>query len=73
MKVIYLIRHADSNSNNHEISDFNRPLSDKGYYHFVSDGIQELCLKANVYPCILDAAIFSSFDEDDWNENNIMQ
>jgi len=48
------------------------PLSDKGYYHFVSDGIQELCLKAKIYPCELDAAIFSSFDNDEWNEKNIM-
>lgn len=42
------------------------PLGDKGYYHFVSDGIQELCKKANAYPCILDAAIFSSFDGGEW-------
>jgi hypothetical protein len=48
------------------------PLSDKGYYHFVSDGIQELCLKAKIYPCELDAAIFSSFDNDEWTEENIM-
>ncbi|QCE42303.1 hypothetical protein [Psychroserpens sp. NJDZ02] len=48
------------------------PLSDKGYYHFVSDVIQELCLKANVYPCELDAVIFSSFDNDEWTEKNIM-
>ncbi len=48
------------------------PLSDKGYYHFVSDGIQELCLKAKIYPCELDAVIFSSFDNDEWTEENIM-
>jgi hypothetical protein len=48
------------------------PLSDKGYYHFVLDGIQELCLKAKIYPCELDAAIFSSFDNDEWTEENIM-
>jgi N-glycosylase/DNA lyase len=48
------------------------PLSDKGYYHFVSDGIQELCLKAKIYPCELDAVIFSSFDNNEWNEKNIM-
>tara|TARA_R110002126_G_C10487565_1_gene502764 strand:- start:68 stop:814 length:747 start_codon:yes stop_codon:yes gene_type:complete len=48
------------------------PLSDKGYYHFVSDGIQELCLKAKIYPCELDAVIFSSFDNDEWTEKNIM-
>lgn len=46
------------------------PLGDKGYYHFVSDGIQELCKKAEIYPCLLDAAIFSSFDNDEWTEEN---
>lgn len=46
------------------------PLGDKGYYHFVSDGIQELCEKAEIYPCILDAAIFSSFDNGEWTEDN---
>jgi thermostable 8-oxoguanine DNA glycosylase len=46
------------------------PLGDKGYYHFVSDGIQELCEKAEIYPCILDAAIFSSFDNDEWTDEN---
>lgn len=35
-------------------------LQDKTFYHFVSDGIQLLCEKANIYPCVLDAAIFSS-------------
>jgi len=46
------------------------PLGDKGYYHFVSDGIQELCIKAQIYPCLLDAAIFSSFDNGEWTEEN---
>lgn len=46
------------------------PLGDKGYYHFVSDGIQELCEKAEIYPCLLDAAIFSSFDNDEWTDEN---
>lgn len=46
------------------------PLGDTGYYHFVSDGIQELCEKAKIYPCILDAAIFSSFDNDEWTDEN---
>jgi len=45
-------------------------LSDNGYYHFVSDGIQELCDKAKIYPCLLDAAIFSSFDDGEWKEEN---
>ncbi|MCQ4139627.1 hypothetical protein [Chryseobacterium sp. EO14] len=46
------------------------PLSDVGYYHFVSDGIQNLCEKAKIFPCILDAAIFSSFDNDEWTYEN---
>lgn len=46
------------------------PLGDKGYYHFVSDGIQKLCEKAEIYPCILDAAIFSSFDNNEWTDEN---
>ena len=46
------------------------PLGDKGYYHFVSNGIQELCEKAEIYPCILDAAIFSSFDNNEWTDEN---
>lgn len=48
------------------------PLGDKDYYHFVSDGIQELCLKAEIYPCILDAAIFSSFDSGKWTDENVI-
>lgn len=47
------------------------PLGDRGYYHFVLDGIQELCKQADIYPCILDAAIFSSFDNGEWTEENI--
>lgn len=46
------------------------PLGDKSYYHFVSDGIQELCEKAEIYPCLLDAAIFSSYDNGEWTEEN---
>jgi len=42
-------------------------LQDRGYYHFVSDGIQLLCNKANIYPCVLEAAIYS------FNEKNIPQ
>lgn len=47
-------------------------LGDKGYYHFISDGIQELCIKADIYPCILDAAIFSSFDKGEWTIDNMI-
>ncbi|MCF8334890.1 MAG: hypothetical protein K9I47_12125, partial [Bacteroidales bacterium] len=47
------------------------PLGDRGYYHFVLDGIQELCKQADTYPCILDAAIFSSYDKGEWTNENI--
>ncbi len=46
-------------------------LSDTNYYNFISDGIQHLCRKSNLYPCVLDAAIFSSFDKQEWIEKNI--
>lgn len=40
-----------------------KALNDRNYYHLVLDGVQALCEKAGVYPCMLDAAIFTSFDE----------
>ena len=47
-------------------------LQDKEYYNFVSDGIQALCERANIFPCVLDAAIFSSFDNGEWTDDNIV-
>ena len=47
-------------------------LQDRAYYHFVSDGIQHLCDEASVYPCVLDAAIFSSYDSGGWNAENVV-
>jgi hypothetical protein len=41
-------------------------LSDPAYYEFVLDGVQALCKAAKVYPCIFDAAVFSSFDDGSW-------
>jgi len=38
-------------------------LGDRNYYRFVSDGIQALCAKAGVLPCIFDIAMFVSMDE----------
>jgi len=59
------------------LNDFGFPVSlssealqDKGYYHFVSDGIQSLCHHAGIFPCVLDAAIFSSFDNGGWTVEN---
>ncbi len=37
-------------------------LADSNYYEFVLDAVQQLCRQADVMPCVLDAAIFSSFD-----------
>ena len=41
-------------------------LQDKSFYHFITDGIQLLCAKANIYPCVLDAAIYSFNNANDW-------
>jgi hypothetical protein len=43
-------------------------LSDADYYEFVEDGIHILCHAAGVVPCVLDAAIFASFDNRDWTD-----
>ena len=45
-------------------------LSDRNYYEFVSDGIQTLCEKSGVFPCILDASIFALKDGDAWTQAN---
>jgi thermostable 8-oxoguanine DNA glycosylase len=37
-------------------------LADRNYYVFVSEGFRKLCAASDLYPCMLDAAIFSSFD-----------
>lgn len=47
-------------------------LLDRNYYNFVSEGIQKLCAASDIYPCILDAAIFSSFDQGGWTEDTII-
>lgn len=39
-------------------------LSDENYYKFVMDGIQDACKASDVYPCVLDAAIFTSYDKE---------
>ena len=57
------------------LNDFGFPLklsatalADSNYYEFVLDAIQQLCREADVVPCVLDAAIFSSFDGEGWAE-----
>ena len=46
-------------------------LSDKNYYNFVLYGFQRLCDACDIFPCVLDAAIFSSFDEE-WPEDKLV-
>ena len=46
-------------------------LTDKNYYNFILDGLQQLCERIGIYPCALDAAIFSSFDTD-WPEDKLV-
>lgn len=41
-------------------------LSDEGYYLFISDSLQLLCQQAEVLPCIFDAAVFDSYDTEEW-------
>ncbi len=45
-------------------------LSDHPYYNFVLDGFRTLARKAGIYPCLMDAAIFSSFDKDGLTREN---
>ncbi len=42
-------------------------LGDENYYNFVQDGFRKICEACEIFPCVLDAAIFSSFDEE-WPE-----
>lgn len=44
-------------------------LGDPGYYAFISEGIQALCRAASVLPCMLDAAIFVSYDKEEWPDD----
>ena len=46
-------------------------LAYRDYFEFIEDGLNELCSRAGIHPCILDAAVFGSFDGDngaDWTE-----
>ena len=46
-------------------------LADQSYFEFVSDGFQGLSNACGIVPCVLDAAIFSSFDKGGWNDENV--
>lgn len=41
-------------------------LQDSDYYEFISDGFQRLSAACDILPCVLDAAIFGSFDKEEW-------
>ena len=45
-------------------------LANPGYYEFVMQGVHRLCDQAEVLPCVLDAAIFASYDRD-WAEDEL--
>jgi hypothetical protein len=48
-------------------------LSDHSYYELVSDGFQALCERAGVLPCLMDAAIFASYDGAAWDEEEVVK
>lgn len=48
------------------------PLGDSQYYEFVLNAVQQLCRKAGVFPCLLDAAIFASFDKGGWTDEGVV-
>ena len=47
-------------------------LGDDNYYRFISDGIQALCERSGVLPCIFDAAVFASRDSVAWTDDNVI-
>lgn len=46
-------------------------LSDRAYCNFVMDGVYQLCKSSRISPCVLDAAVFSSYDGDGWTKANV--
>jgi hypothetical protein len=46
-------------------------LGDLPVYLLVMDGFQSLCREAGILPCVLDAAIFASFDTEEWPEDEL--
>lgn len=44
------------------ISLGSKAISDEQHYQFVNDIIRSLCKKLSIYPCMLDAAIFSTYE-----------
>lgn len=54
--------------NNFPLHLTTQALSCPEVYELILDGVQELCRKCDVYPCVLDAAIFASSDGDGWDD-----
>jgi len=48
-------------------------LSEDKSYNFILDKVQEICARADIKPCILDAAIFAEADKNRWNESNVRE
>ncbi|OFW09680.1 MAG: hypothetical protein A3H27_00745 [Acidobacteria bacterium RIFCSPLOWO2_02_FULL_59_13] len=46
-------------------------LADRDYYCFVLDGFQRLCSAAKEFPCVVDGAVFASFDSGGWRDDLI--
>jgi len=46
-------------------------LDNTGHYCRVMGDIQKLCKACGLLPCVLDAAMFASFDEGGWTEENV--
>jgi hypothetical protein len=46
-------------------------LSDGAYYNFVLDGVQLLCEAAEALPCVLDGAVFASYDPE-WDDSRLI-
>ena len=47
-------------------------LSNQNKYEDALDGIQALCETINVIPCVLDAALFASYDDGKWTKENVI-
>ena len=46
-------------------------LGDAGFYDFALDAFQQIAAAADLEPCLLDAAIFASFDPA-WSEDEVV-
>jgi len=47
-------------------------LSDQNYYEFILDAVIQLCDACDIYPCILDAVVFSNSDKANWKDENLV-